>query len=101
MSAMREYDQMRQALHLIVAMAGEAGPRPSGALDKITALARSTLQKLNLKPEGARLIAAAPDLLEACRQALTHIEVDETTHGRPFSAGNVLRAAIAKAEGRS
>ena len=46
----------------------------------------------------AQLIAAAPDLLNACWQALTHIESDECTHGRPFAAGNVLRAAIAKAE---
>ena len=49
----------------------------------------------------AQLIAAAPDLLEACWQALTHIESDECTHGRPFAAGNVLRAAVAKAEGRA
>ena len=56
----------------------------------------STIQPL---AANARLIAAAPEMLEACRQALTHIEVDETTHGRPFAAGNVLRAAIAKATG--
>lgn len=43
-----------------------------------------------------RLVAAAPDLLEAAKQALLHIEGDEMTHGRPFSAGNMLRAAIAK-----
>lgn len=50
--------------------------------------------------EGARnaqLIAAAPVLLNALEQALQWIEVDETTHGREFSAGNVARAAIAKA----
>ncbi len=45
----------------------------------------------------ARLIAAAPDMLSALEQALGHIEVDETTHGRPFAAGNVIRAALAKA----
>ena len=49
----------------------------------------------------AHLIAAAPDLYEACLQALTHIEVDETTHGRNFAAGNVIRAAIAKASPQS
>lgn len=48
----------------------------------------------------ARLIAAAPDMLDALEQALLHIEVDESTHGRPFAAGNVIRAAIARAEGR-
>jgi hypothetical protein len=47
----------------------------------------------------ARLIAAAPDLLEACEQALMWVEDDETTHGRKFGTGNVLRAAIAKATG--
>lgn len=47
----------------------------------------------------ARLIAAAPDLLAACKAALKWIEADESTHGRPFGEGKVLRAAIAKAEG--
>lgn len=45
----------------------------------------------------ARLISAAPDLLEACHQALMQAEMDECTHGRKFGWGNVLRAAIAKA----
>lgn len=53
----------------------------------------------NLPIEDARMIAAAPDMYEACNQALRHIEVDEATHGRPFAAGNVLRAALAKAKG--
>ena len=57
----------------------------------------STIQPL---AANARLIAAAPELLEACWQALTHIEFEECTHGRPFAAGNVLRKAIAKAEGK-
>lgn len=43
------------------------------------------------------LIEAAPDLLDACRQALQHVEGDESTHGRPFGAGNALRDAIKKA----
>ena len=42
----------------------------------------------------ARLIAAAPDMLDACRQALLHFEDDQTI-------SHVLAAAIAKAEGRS
>ena len=49
----------------------------------------------------ALLIAAAPELLDALEQALQWIEVDETTHGRKFGAGNVARDAIAKATGRS
>ena len=39
------------------------------------------------------------ELLEACEQCLRHIEQDESTHGRPFAAGNVARAAIKKARG--
>lgn len=34
-------------------------------------------------------------LAAALRQCLRHIEVDESTHGRPFAAGNVARAALA------
>lgn len=47
------------------------------------------------------LFAHARHLLEACHYALEWIERDETTHGRLFDTGNVLRAAIAKAEGRA
>jgi hypothetical protein len=47
----------------------------------------------------ARLIAAAPELLEALQQCLQHIELDESMHGRPFGAGNVAREAIKKATG--
>lgn len=47
----------------------------------------------------ARLIAAAPTMLEALKQALLYIQRDEVAHGRPFAAGNVVRAAISKAEG--
>ena len=45
----------------------------------------------------AKLVAAAPELLEACQQALMQAEDDECTHGRKFGWGNVLREAIAKA----
>lgn len=51
----------------------------------------------------AALIAAAPDLLEACKEALSF---SETLNGGPFSEGlpseteSHLRAAIAKAEGK-
>jgi len=44
----------------------------------------------------AKLIAAAPDLLEACAEAEKYIS--DTT---PDGLGDMLRAAIAKAEGRS
>lgn len=49
----------------------------------------------------ARLIAAAPELLEALEQACQYIEDDETAHGRKFGTGNAVRAAIAKARGES
>ena len=48
----------------------------------------------------ARVLAAAPEMLEALRMCLSWIERDESTHGRPFGCGNAARAAIAKAEGR-
>lgn len=50
--------------------------------------------------ERGPLIAAAPDLLEACMQALAFIEGDECLHGRKFFEGSLLRSAIAKAEGK-
>lgn len=43
--------------------------------------------------DDACLIAAAPDLLEACRKALTCASI-------PDYVADVIRAAIAKAEGR-
>jgi len=47
----------------------------------------------------ARLIAAAPDLLEALEDCLACISWDELSHGRLFSAGNAARDAIEKATG--
>lgn len=47
----------------------------------------------------AKLIAAAPELLEALQQCLRWIEDHEYTHGRSFAAGNVTRDAIEKATG--
>lgn len=48
----------------------------------------------------ARLIAAAPDLLEACRYALVRLEVIERDKGvHSHETIPELRAAIAKAEG--
>lgn len=44
--------------------------------------------------DDARLIAAAPELLEACRFALAEVELDV------YPVASVLRAAILKAEGR-
>jgi hypothetical protein len=49
--------------------------------------------------DDARLIAAAPDLLHAAKLALTIIEGLEHQTSESID-GNLLRAAIAKAEGR-
>jgi len=49
----------------------------------------------------ARLIAAAPDLLAAAKRALNFIENTEGEIGCSLESGELLRAAIAKAEGRS
>jgi len=47
----------------------------------------------------ARLIAAAPDLLEACKAALSVIKANFPTEQSEFMALEKLDAAIAKAEG--
>lgn len=49
----------------------------------------------------ASLIAAAPDLLVALQRCLNFIEGTEAEFGEEFECGNLARAAIAKAEGRS
>ncbi len=46
----------------------------------------------------ARIIAAAPDLLEACKCALNSLDMIGATRGSPITTQ--LRAAIAKAEGQ-
>jgi hypothetical protein len=50
---------------------------------------------LELEPADARLIAAAPELLEACKDALRDLIADGHEHYRVV---DTLRAAIAKAE---
>lgn len=56
---------------------------------------KNTIEPRNeLDMANARLIAAAPDLLEACKVAL---ECAET--GNPYGWRNRLAGAIAKAEG--
>jgi hypothetical protein len=49
----------------------------------------------------AALMAAAPDLLAALKQALNYIENTEKEFGETYGCGNAARAAITKAEGRS
>ena len=47
----------------------------------------------------ARLMAAAPELLESLEQCLQMVENIEAQHCRNFDAGNVARDAIQKATG--
>lgn len=49
----------------------------------------------------ARLIAAAPDLLEAARRALNFIQNTEDEFGDNLPSGDALRAAIARATGEA
>ena len=46
-----------------------------------------------IRDHNAKLIAAAPELLAACRAALQHL-------GSAYTVSGVLEAAIARAEGR-
>lgn len=48
--------------------------------------------------ENARLVSAAPELLEACKEALAHF--DKYTSGIVIDAKDSLRMAIAKTEGK-
>lgn len=47
----------------------------------------------------ARLIAAAPDLLEACKLVMADLQSVDTDSAISLTPGRALRAAIAKAEG--
>jgi len=49
----------------------------------------------------ARLIAAAPDLLEALQKALNYLQNTEEEFGITLDSADACRAAIAKAEGCS
>jgi hypothetical protein len=68
-----------------------AGP-PFGDDTEIIVLAERVTEA------NARLIAAAPELLAACRAALEHFA--EFHRGQPFAISGIIWAAVAKAEGR-
>lgn len=81
--------------------------KPYPRLDKVHALCGPCHGKYeNESIADARLIAAAPDLLEACKIALTTIEdaqaiIGTTGEGsQDEEAARTLRSAISKAEGR-
>jgi hypothetical protein len=64
-----------------------------------------TCREIDEAEANARLIAAAPELLEAARQCLKAMEVVERDYGWPYnapllSAMQGAEAAIAKAEGK-
>jgi len=54
-----------------------------------------------MRPADAHLIAAAPELLTAARFVLNYIKNEEGGLGLTLKSGDLLRAAIAKAEGQS
>ena len=74
----------------------------------ITAQGVNIARPLQYEPDSyanARLIAAAPDLLAACANALVDLDsqaaIDSYEYGETYTATRAqLRAAIAKAEGR-
>ena len=51
-------------------------------------------------PKVANAIAAIPAMLEACNQALSHIENEEAMFGSISPLGDVLRNAISETEGK-
>ena len=55
---------------------------------------------MGTKAEEARLLEAAPDLLEACKEMLIWIENAEQDYGCQYACGNIGRAAIQKASGQ-
>lgn len=87
------------ALHVDGVLVLGAGPNPQAVVDCETS-ASPNLRRAE-REANARLIAAAPELLEACKRLLTFNEelaVDIGVSAHYPSAG-FARAAIAKAEG--
>jgi len=72
-------------------LAGIVGTRTADAIFEVAASQRASGDAT------ARLIAAAPELLAACQAAFVALPM--TKHNEPINAQ--LKAAIAKAEGRS
>ena len=77
--------------------------------DDICEVYGGNMDGADIRQANARLIAASPDLLRACYQALAAMrdlaeqagDVPEwNTGGDAYEACNALRAAIAKAEGK-
>ena len=66
-------------------------------------LARTTAAKVGRDQDdaNARLIAAAPDLLEALKEAQDYIASEERAYEMVNPVAVMARAAIAKAEGRA
>ena len=54
----------------------------------------------NIEEANARLIAAAPDLLEAAKVLISSLVWERKRSGITYAGGEMLEAAIAKAEGR-
>lgn len=83
------FNKVRPALHIQHVPILEGGsPRSICEMDFYAICLRPSESEAN-----ARLIAASPELLEACRKASTCMSI-------PDSVMEIIRAAIAKAEGR-
>ena len=54
----------------------------------------------NIEEANARLIAAAPDLLEAAKVLISSLVWERKRSGITYAGGEMLEAAIVKAEGR-
>ena len=82
-------------------MQGVVRPRVSTA-DGSTTVAGNicSLGNAEIGEANARLIAAAPDLLAACKFIIWAVSTDGTSGVRFLEACNSARQAIAKAEGK-
>ena len=66
--------------------------------DHVICTTPESIDRFEETRDNARLIAAAPDLLEACKMALGTLEAEPVEIRKPMNI-SILRAAIAKAEG--
>lgn len=75
---------------------------PDGGKQNIIALSGYGAEGFDLKTQkaNARLMAAAPELLESVKEFMTHVYPDRVESLKYTKAIALMRAAIAKAEGR-
>ena len=79
---------------------GEPGLTRVRAIEGKDRVGREIHVQIPAREADARLVAAAPEMLEALRKCLSdYCEPSEIMHGRCFSTGNIVRDAIEKATG--